>query len=162
MKKRKWLIAAGAALAVIAAFCLWYTHVSRNWADISHAGQISSLSWSIYYDDGKLQGYSTDQLEVQGTHPAAQAVISALEKHTYRADLVNLNPIPQDPVRVPEVNSISLMMHTPEKLITVAIHSNGQFYTDTLSSSPRCYSYQTDTGLFQEVLDILLEYGAGE
>lgn len=162
MKKHKGLIIAGVVLAALVAYCLWYTLVPKSWANISGAGQINSLSWSIYYDDGKLQGHSTDRLKVQGTHPAAQAVISALENHTYRADLVNLNPIPQDPDHVPGVDILSLMMYTPEKLITVDIRSNGQFYTDTLSSSPRCYSYQTDTGLFQEVLDIFQKYGISE
>lgn len=162
MKKHKGLIIAGVVLAVLAAYCLWYTHVSRSWADISGAGQINSLSWSIYYDDGKLQGHSTDRLEIDGAHPAAQAVIRALEKHTYRANMVNLNPIPQDPDHVPGVDSISLYISTTKKRVTAGIRSNGQFYTDIISSSPRCYSYQTDTELFQEVLDILLEYGTAE
>lgn len=157
MKKHKGLIIAGvvlAALAAIAAYCLWYTHVPRSWADVSGGGQINSLSCWIYHDTGPV--------EVEGTHPAAQAVISALEKRTYQAGLVNLSPIPLDPDHEPGVDSISLMMPTPKKRITVAIRSNGQFFTDIISSSPRCYSYQTDPELYQEVLDILLEYSTSE
>lgn len=160
MKKHKGLIIAGVVLVVLAVYCLWYTLVPKSWADIDGVSQpihLSKISLSLYAD-GDTTGYH----ELPGSHPAAQAVISALENHIYRAGLVNLNPIPQDPVRVPEVDSLSLMMYTPEKLITVAIRNNGQFYTDTLSSSPRCYSYQTDTGLFQEVLDIFQEYDISE
>lgn len=160
MKKHKGLIIAGVVLAALAVFCLWYTLVPKSWADIDGVSQpihLSKISLSLYAD-GDTTGYH----ELPGNHPTAQAVISALENHTYQADLVNLNPIPQDPVRVPDVDSLSLMMQTPEKLITVTIRSNGQFYTDTLSSSSRCHSYQTDTGLFQEVLDIFQEYGTSE
>lgn len=160
MKKHKGLIIAGVVLVVLAVYCLWYTLVPKSWADIDGVSQpihLSKISLSLYAD-GDTTGYH----ELPGSHPAAQAVISALENHTYRADLVNLNPIPQDPDHVPGVDILSLMMYTPEKLITVDIRSNGQFYTDTLSSSPRCYSYQTDTGLFQEVLDIFQEYDISE
>lgn len=160
MKKHKGLIIAGVVLVILAVYCLWYTLVPKSWADIDGVSQpihLSKISLSLYAD-GDTTGYH----ELPGSHPAAQAVISALENHTYRADLVNLNPIPQDPVRVPGVDSLSLMMPTPEKLITVAIRSNGQLYTDTLSSSPRCHSYQTDTDLFQEVLDIFQEYSTSE
>lgn len=160
MKKHRGLIIAGVVVAALAAYCLWYTHVPRSWADIDGVSQPIHLS-KIYlslYADGDTTGYH----ELPGSHPAAQAVISALENHTYRAGLVNLNPIPQDPVHVPGVDILDLTIPTPEKRIMVAICSNGQFYTDTLSSSPRCYSYQTDTDLFQEVLDILQEYGISE
>lgn len=160
MKKHKGLIIAGVVLAALAAYCLWYTHVPRSWADIDGVSQpihLSKISLSFHVD-GDTTGYH----ELPGSHPAAQAVVSALEGHTYQADLVNLNPIPQDPVHVPGVDSLSLMIPTPEKRIAVAIRSNGQLYTDIISSSPRCYSYQTDSDLFQEVLDILLEYGTAE
>lgn len=164
MKKHKGLIIgliiAGVVLAVLAAYCFWYTHVPKSWADIDGVNQpihLSNISLYLYAD-----GDTTGHHGLPGSHPAAQAIISALENHTYQADLVNLNPIPQDPVPAPEVDSLSLMMSTPEKRITVAINSNGQFYTDIISSSPRCYSYQTDTDLFQEVLDILHEYGVLE
>lgn len=160
MKKHKGLTIAGVVVAALVVFCLWYTHVPRSWADIDGVSQpihLSKISLSLYAD-GDTTGYH----ELPGSHPAAQAIIGALENHTYRAGLVNLNPIPQDPVRVPGVDSLSLMIPTPEKLITVAIRSNGQLYTDTLSSSPRCHSYQTDTSLLQEVFSIFEEYGTSE
>lgn len=165
MKKHKGLIIAGVVLAALAAFCLWYTLVPKSWANISDAGQINSLSGSIYYGDesGKLHEHSSLRLEADGGHPAAQAIVSSLERHTYRADLANLSPIPRDTISVPGATALQFYLRTQKRFTQIIIYSNGQLLTGGLSMSPEgCRSYKTDTDLFQEVLQTFQKYGISD
>ena len=155
MKKPAGPLIAGLAAAAIAAFCLWYTLVPKSWAGIDGSSQpiaLSSISLSLTPSGGDGREYASRSLDAGG-HPAAQAVISALEEHAYRADLANLSPVPRDSISAPGTDVLSL----------VTIYSNGQLTTGGLSLSPEgCRSYKTDTGLFQEMLGVLQEYGTAE
>lgn len=167
MKKPAGPLIAGLAAAAIAAFCLWYTLVPKSWAGIDGSSQpiaLSSISLSLTPSRNDGREYASRSLDADGGHPAAQAVISALEEHAYRADLANLSPVPRDSISAPGTDVLSLMLRTRDKrLMLVTVYSNGQLTTGGLSLSPEgCRSYKTDTGLFQEMLGILQEYGTAE
>lgn len=159
MKKHKGLIIAGVVLATLAVYCLWYTLVPKSWADVFKKGQISSLSVFVLYGD-----QSEDiHLEVHGGHPAAQAIISALEGHTYQADLANLSPIPRGSISVPGADALAFLAHTQDnRLEGFIIYSNGQFATELISTSWSCRSYKTDPELFQEVFGVFQKYATAQ
>lgn len=170
-KKRNILIGIGAALAPIALFCLWYTHVPRSWQDISRAGKINSLHGS-YADTVEVSGGTCTQSAYQmqdmdSDHPAAQVIINALEGRSYRADLGNLRPelfLP-DVISVDGAVPLHLYLRTQKRgPMTITIFNNGLLAIGGLTSmTPQgCLSYRTDTDLYQEVFEIMQEYSTYE
>lgn len=167
MKKHKGLIIAGVVLAALAAFCLWYTLVPKSWADIIGTDQTDSISFSgsVLYDvSEEVKEYGSYHLGVPNKHPAAQAIASALEGHEYRASLSNLSPISRDRIEVPGADALQFYLRIQGGLFNmVTIYSNGQVVTGGITSRLEgCRSYQTETDLFQQVFDILREYGISE
>lgn len=178
-KRRTICILLALGLGLIILFCLWYTLVSRSWADISRVKQIKSLSGYYGYTDEV--SYLNDDPAQGGTRtigkycisdmgssdPAAQVIINALEGRSYRAGLGNLRPalfLP-DRVSVAGADKLSLYLHTQNRgLMLVTIYSNGLLAIGGLTSmTPEgCLSYQTDTGLYQEVFEIVQEYSRYE
>lgn len=165
MKKYKGLIIAGVVLAALAAFCLRYTLVPKSWADIIGTDQTDSFSFSgsVLYDvSEEVKEYGSYHLAVPNKHPAAQAIANALEKHEYRASLSNLSPITRDRIEVPGADALQFYLRIQGGLFNlVTIYSNGQVVTGGITSRPEgCRSYQAETVLFQQIFDILREYGA--
>lgn len=170
---------ASSVLAVVVLLCLWYTLVPRSWADISRDAQIKSLNG--YYDctdevsyinDDPAQGgiYTISKYRIQdmdSSNPAAQVIIRALEGRSYREYLGNLRPglLLPDSVSVPGADEVSFYLRTQNRgPMLVSIYSNGRLTIGGLTSmTPAgCLSYQTDTGLFQEVFEIAQEYSTYE
>lgn len=165
MKKYKGLIIAGVVLAALAAFCLRYTLVPKSWADIIGTDQTDSFSFSgsVLYDvSEEVKEYGSYHLAVPNKHPAAHAIANALEKHEYRASLSNLSPITRDRIEVPGADALQFYLRIQGGLFNlVTIYSNGQVVTGGITSRPEgCRSYQAETVLFQQIFDILREYGA--
>lgn len=165
MKKHKGFIIAGVVLAALAAYCLWYTFVPKSWADIIGTDQTDSFSFSgsVLYDvSDEVKEYGSYLLGAPNNHPAAQAIASALEGHEYRASLSNLSPVSRDRIEVPGADALQFYLRIQGGLFNmVTIYSNGQVVTGGITSRLEgCRSYQTETDLFQQVFDILREYGA--
>lgn len=100
MKKRNWLIAAGAALAVIAAFCLWYTRpltfeqlcpgLDREKGDMLSA----SYNAAVTHPDGKVDtGFGS--LNSEKDSPILGELFQILDRYTYRRSLTSFLPRPK-------------------------------------------------------------------
>ena len=179
LRRKKKIRIAASVMAAIILFCLWYTLVPRSWADISRAGQIKSLSGYYGYTDevsyindapsqGKTHTISKYNIQdMDSSDPAAQVIISALEGRSYRADLGNLRPglfLP-DRISVTGADEVSFYLRTQNRgLMLISIYSNGLLTIGGLTSMTPAglLSYQTDTGLFQEVFEIAQEHSTYE
>ena len=173
-KKRNILIGIGAALAVIVLLCLWYTR-PRSWGSLAGTDEMVAVSGNLtnmrpYLGEGEIPSdwdywefWVLD--EVDSGDPAAQLILDALNKSSYRASLGNLRnytPFPQDYVNGKSVYSLHLSVFTQEHqtVISVGLDSLGQMtvYTswDTL---PGFFVYQTDSALFDTLAEVIQEYG---
>ena len=174
-KRNRKIICVESALAVIVLFCLWYTR-PRSWDSLAGTDEMVAVSGNLtnmrpYLGEGEIPS-DWDYWEfwvldkVDSGDPAAQLILDALNKSSYRASLGNLRnytPFPQDYVNGKSVYSLHLSVFTQEHqaVISVGLDSLGQMtvYTswDTL---PGFFVYQTDSALFDTLASIIYEYGA--
>lgn len=159
MKKWKWPIAAGAALAVLAAFCLWYTR-PRSWRDIAGAQneEITSLAASnvaSYWRSAEDFGFDVWKMDADQAEGAAiEAVTRAFDGHSYRASLGNLFLPFKDGYSIDDPGGsihLSMVLRNPH-WETPSVYGNGQVY---FSSG----FYYTDQGLYEELARIIQAYG---
>ncbi len=159
MKKRNWLIAAGAALAVIIAFCLWYTR-PRSWGSLTGpvTDEVASLSGGVTElyrqtaDDGRInsgfRSWLIQQEEAEG--PATQAILDAFQSHSYRKSLRNLNPWDDK-------------AGTANVVLTGIIWSDKTYRSFSLCDDGQLFCggvrYSTDAELYRELAAIIQEYG---
>lgn len=162
-------------LAAIILLCLWYVW-PKNWAAVIGTDQVDALSgfnfdWigkiSYIGNDpqlGEIHEYNSWNLEeVESGEPAAKAILSALDRYSYRADLINLRsytPFPRNGFHVTGASSLILYLRTQERLIMVTIYSNGQLTVHGASDLATGFlSYKTDGRLFEEIFRALQTYG---
>ncbi|MDE6280229.1 MAG: zf-HC2 domain-containing protein [Oscillospiraceae bacterium] len=172
--KRIAIISAVSAVMLIVLFCLWYTR-PRSWTNLVRTEEAASVFASLtnmrpYFGEGKIPSdwdywefWVLD--EVDGDGPAAQLILDALSKGSYRASLGNLRnytPFPQDYVNGKSACSLHLSMFTQEHqaFISVGLDSLGQMTVYTSwDTTPGFFVYQTDSALFDTLAAVIQEYG---
>lgn len=164
--KKKGFLLAGAAAAVIALLCLWYTR-PRTWVEITGDDAevlFASLTmadpdWEAETAEEKL-GYLHWQLrqEDPGFDEAAGAILQALEQRTFRASLDSL--IPREQISLGWSDDITAAITWGE--------GNRQFFYFGESGKMISHNgwgydiYYCDPALFYELVEIVRTYGVPE
>ena len=172
MKKQKWALIAGIALALIAALCLWYTRPQKL-AAILGGWRPDSLSASasdpapILTGDGQVVS-NTDVWLLNGVtadDPALEEIWAALEEHTYRTPLSSIphNLFAPDKGYVVHGSqgTVSLIFGR-ENAAWVSVTAYGDSSGTVFISGPDnigSYRSQAGAGLYDALAGIVRKYG---
>lgn len=172
MKKQKWALIAGIALALIAALCLWYTRPQKL-AAILDGWKPDSLSASVTDSTPVIKGdqvtSNIDTWLLNGTEeetPAVEEIWSVLEGREYRAPISSIphNLFAPDKGYVVHGSqgTVSLIF-SREGAAWVSVTAYGDSSGTVFISSPDSigsYRYQAGEGLYDALASIVRQYGA--
>lgn len=164
-------------LALIVVFCLWYTW-PRSWTKVAGTDPVDRLNAILTTDrlnfeanrfEEKL-GWNIWQLDEEDADAdVTDALVNALNSHTYRSSLSNLlnnTPFRRDGYsssgNITGYVSLSLYIQDRQEWILLYLWSGGDVIYSIYGSSTDSFLYRTDPALYEEIAEIVREYGTLE
>lgn len=178
-KKNVRTICVASVLALIAAFCLWYTW-PRSWTRVAGTDPVGGLSailttYRFNFEDDRFEeklGWNIWGLDDEDADAdVTAALVNALNSHTYRSSLSNLlnnTPFGRDGYsssgNIAGFVKLSLYIQDRQEWILLSLWDNGDVIYNAYGTDGRSADilYRTDPALYEELAEIVQEYGTLE
>lgn len=172
-KKNIRTICMASALALIAAFCLWYTW-PRSWTKVAGTDPVGGLNavlttYRFNFEDNHFEeklGWNIWGLDDEDADADVKAaLVNALNSHTYRSSLSNL--LNNTPFRRDGYSSsgnitgsvkLSLYLQDRQEWILLSLWDNGDVIYSIYGSFTDIL-YRTDPALYEELAAVIQAYG---
>lgn len=151
-------------LVLIAVFCLWYTW-PRSWTRVAGTDPVDGLNaiLTTHRINSGWDAWGLDEEDADAD--VTDNLLRVLNGHTYRSSLSNLlngTPFRRHGHTVSGSTgyvSFFLYIQDHQECISFSLWSNGDMVYSTSGPSTDSFLYRTDPALYEELAEIVREYG---